>query len=100
MYTLHSMVKKVNLNYSYPQLSNIDYKLMEVDELKITAISSYNSSPLFPNEEFNVIRFTVEIKEHEYEILWNHGIMNVIVYGSNGTKYEEDKVSNLFQKPD
>jgi hypothetical protein len=90
----------ISLNYSYPEASNIDYKLMKINELNIPTISSYNSSPIFPKEEFNILRFTVLIQENDYEKFWNHGIMNVIVYSSNGTYEEQDKVSTLFQKPE
>lgn len=88
----------ISLNYSYTQDSNIDHKVIKIGEIKTSAISSYNSSPVFPKEEFSILRFTVQIEEQDYERFWNQGIMNVIVYGSNGTRHEKDKVSMLFHK--
>lgn len=100
VYFTYNNEEHVTLDYSYPQVSNIDYKLMEINEHKTAIISSYNSSPIFPKEEVNVLRFTVLMKEKDYKQFWNHGIMNVIVYSSNGTSKEQDEVSNLFQKPE
>lgn len=99
-FTFKNNEERVSLSYSYPEKSHVDHKIMNINNIHIPTISSYNSSPIFPEEEFNILRFTVHIKAQDYEKFWNNGIMNVIVYSSNGTSKEQDEVSMLFQKPE
>jgi hypothetical protein len=86
-------------SYKYNQNRNIDYKILKQDKLKIPVISAYNTSPIFPNEESNMMRFEIYIKEHDYAKFWESGIMNIKVFSSNNVRTEKDKVNILFPKP-
>ena len=82
----------LKIGFSYLQQSNIRHQT-SIDKGKI--LSAYNDSPIFPDEIYSILKFTLKIDEFDYDDFEENASLELKLYDSSGTKTTEYKINEL-----
>lgn len=82
----------IKVSFSYSPLSKIKHR-SSVDKGKI--IIAYNESPIFPDEIYSILEFSLKIDKFDYADFENNASLELKLYDSSGIKTTEYKFNEL-----
>jgi len=76
-------ITNLGIGFSYDQNSNISHK---ISRDKVYVISAYNDSPIFPEEEYRILKFRLTIRKEKLEYFQKNAILELTMYNSSAIK--------------
>ena len=85
-------IDDLKIEFSYLQQSNIRHR-SSIDKGKI--LSAYNDSPIFPDEIYSILKFSLNIDKFDYADFEEYASLELKLYDSSGIKTTEYRIKEL-----
>lgn len=85
-------ISGINVGFSYLQQSNIQHRT-SIEKGKV--LIAYNDSPIFPEEIYSILKFTLNVDKCDYENFVKNTSLELKLYDSSKLKTTEYKLNQL-----
>lgn len=85
-------IEGLKVGFSYLQQSNIKH---HTSIEKGQVLSAYNDSPIFPDEIYSILKFSLKIDKLDYADFEDNASLDLKLYDSSGIKTTEYKINEL-----
>lgn len=85
----------LGVGFSYDQDSRISHKYSSE---KIYIITSYNDSPIFPEEEYRILKFTMTVRANNLDFFKQNAVLELKLFDSSSIKSSEYDLGLFFNE--